>query len=168
MRAPVAIALLLALSTCGNPNGPKARLEGSLTTVMDLGFDDTVLTFDGTQAIVSYRRKKGMGFDTVLAVTTRFEQAPLPDGGTESLRAGTYNLTDILLSGLPRGVVSRQVLDDPRTMFPAIRVGEVRFANIPERGQGLPSVGDFHVTFENGVEFASGKTVFSTFQAQFP
>lgn len=154
--------------SCGNPNGPRARLEGSLTTVMDLGYDESVLTFDGMEAIVSFRRKKGMGFDTVLAVTTRFEQAPLPDGGTESLRAGTYNLTDVLLSGLPRGVVNRQVLDDPRTTFPPIRVGEVRFANIPERNMGLPSVGDFHVTFVNGVEFASGKTVFSTFQAQFP
>ncbi|MBL8953327.1 MAG: hypothetical protein JNK82_21315 [Myxococcaceae bacterium] len=162
------LVVLVALLSCGNPNAPRARLEGSLTTVMDLGFDESVLTFAGTEFSVAFRRKKGMGFDTVLAVTTRLEAMPLPDGGVESLRAQTYDLTDVLSNGVVRGTVSRQVLDDPRTMFPELRVGKITFLNIPQQGAGLPAVGEFNVTFENGVEFASGKTCFSSFQAQFP
>jgi hypothetical protein len=162
-------AALLALS-CGDPNAPKARLEGSLTTVMDLGYDEVVLAFGGTDFTTNFRRKKGMGFDTVLSITTRLEQTPLPDGGMDALRGGTtYSLPQVLTSGLPRGEVSRNVLDDPRTMFPPITIGELYYQNIPQQGQNLTAAGNFHITFETGVEFASGKTVFSNgFQASFP
>lgn len=162
------MCLMLSLSTCGPANGPKQRLEGSLGQVMDLGYDEVTLGFDGTAATVNFRRKKGMGFDTSLSVTTRIDQAALPDGGMEALRGGqTYNLVDVLSSGLPRGDVSRNVLDDPRTTFPPIRVGEMTFNNIPVSGQDLTAGGDFHVTFTAGVEAASGRTVFGSFNAKF-
>jgi len=137
---------------------------------MDLGYDDVVLTYGGTDFTISFRRKKGMGYDTTLAVATRLEQMPYPDGGMDKLAGGyTYQLPELLSDGMPRGVVSRNVLDDPRTKFPPIRVGEMHIVNVPEQGQGLVAGGDFHVTFENGVDFASGKTVFSNgFGAQFP
>lgn len=176
-----AVWAVLLLVSCGSPNAPKAKLEGSLLTVMNLDYDEAILSFSGTEFTVSFRRKKGTSLmgdcvtmpsscDTTLAVTGRLEQAPFPDGGMDALRGGqTYDLPEILSSGLPRGVVSRNVLDDPRTMFPPIRVGEIHFANIPQQSMNLKAAGDFHVTFENGVEFASGKTVFSTaFQAHFP
>lgn len=161
---------LLALLSCGNPNAPKARLEGSLGTVMDFGYDEVELAYSPTEFTTNFRRKKGMGFDTILSVTARIEQTPFPDGGMERFTGGpTWNLPDVLTSGLPRGAVSRNVLDDPRTMFPPIRIGEIHYQNVPEQGQGITAAGDFHITFENGVEFASGKTVFSTgFQATFP
>jgi hypothetical protein len=167
LRTRSLLCVILCLS-CGSPNAPKAKLEGSLTTVMDLGYDDAVLAFDGTTFGVSFRRKRGMGFDTVLQVGARLEQAPFPDGGMDALRAQAYDLTEVLTSGLPRGQIARQVLDDPRTMFPPLRVGEIAFKNIPMQGSNFFAVGDFHLTFENGVEFASGKTVFSGFQAKFP
>jgi hypothetical protein len=137
---------------------------------MDLGYDDVVLAFGGTDFTTNFRRKKGMGFDTILSITTRLEQAPLPDGGMDALRSGTtYQLPQMLSTGLPRGAVSRNVLDDPRTMFPPIYIGELYVQNVPEQGQGLTSGGSFHITFTTGVEFASGKTVFSTgYQASFP
>lgn len=173
--------LVLSLVSCGSPNAPKAKLEGSLLTVMNLDYDDAILGFSGTEFTLSFKRKKGTNVmgdcvtaatscDTTLAVTARLEQTPLPDGGTDALRGGTtYDLTEVLTSGLPRGVVSRNVLDDPRTTFPPIRIGKIRINNVPQQGMNLKAGGDFHVTFENGVEFASGKTVFSNaFQAQFP
>lgn len=37
------IVLLLVAPSCGDANGPRARLEGSLSTVMDLGYDEVQL-----------------------------------------------------------------------------------------------------------------------------
>jgi hypothetical protein len=161
------LLVLMLLLACG---GGGHSLEGSLTKVMDLKFDKAVLAFSGQEFSVNFEKKKGMGFDTVLTVTTRLEQAPLPDGGMDVLRGNTtYNLAEKLSSDIQRGVVSRNVLDDPRTMFPPLRVGELYIKNVPMQGQNLFSVGSFHVTFEDGVEFASGKTCFTDrFDAEFP
>lgn len=173
-------ALLAVLLGCGPANAPRAKLEGSLLTVMNLDYDDAVLAYDQTQFVISFRRKQGMvmgdclsavaACDTTLSVTARFESMALPDGGQDTLYGGLrYDLTQVLSNGSQRGEVSRNVLDDPRRMFPSLRVGSIMLKNVPMQGQGLPATGDFHVTFQNGVEFASGKTVFSqSFQAQFP
>ena len=40
--------------------------------------------------------------------------------------------------------------------------------NVPAQGKSLPASGNFHITFANGVEFASGRTVYGTFEAKFP
>jgi hypothetical protein len=180
LRRAAAAACLLALWTCGPANAPKAKLEGSLLTVMNLDYDDAVLSYDGTQFVVSFRRRQGLAMgdcvsavaacDTPLAVTARFEPMGLPDGGPDTLVGGRrYDLTEVLSNGSQRGTVSRNVLDDPRRTFPPLRVGSIMLKNVPQQGQGLNAAGDFHVTFQNGVEFASGKTVFSqAFQAQFP
>ena len=185
MHRSIAIALLVSLGSCGG-SGPAHKLEGSLSSVMDLGYDDAVLTFGGTEFTVSFKRRRnqtpmgmkltcadtGASCDTSLSVTARLEQAPMPDGGMEALRGGdAYDLTQVLTSGLPRGVVARNVLDDPRgttTPFTTIRIGQISFKNIPQQSMGLAAGGEFHVTFDNGVEFASGKTVFGPFQALFP
>jgi hypothetical protein len=82
-----------------------------------------------------------------------------------------------------RGSLSRNVLDDPRTMFPPFRpcaeyapdggvlkpsCAELTLNNVPAQGKKLLASGNFHVTFANGVDFASGRTVFATFDAEFP
>lgn len=172
--------LLACVLSCGSPTAPKAKLEGSLLTVMNLDYDDAVLSYDGTSFVVQFRRKKGVvmddcvaavaACDTTLSITTRLEPQPYPDGGMDAFVGGRrYDLTEELSNGQQRGQVSRSVLDDPRTMFPPLRVGTIQFQNVPQQAMGLSAAGDFHVTFENGVEFASGKTVFSKgFQASFP
>lgn len=177
-RRPAIILLVLCLVSCGSPNAPKAKLEGSLLTVMALDYDEAILQYSAGQGVVKFMRKRGtamgdcvtsMGLcDTTLAVTARLEPQPLPDGGMETFIARTYDLTEVLSDGEQRGIVSRDVLDDPRRMFPELRVGRLTLQNVPQQGMGLKAAGDFHCTFENGVEFASGKTVFSSFQAHFP
>jgi hypothetical protein len=180
MRPPAAIALIVCSVSCGSPNAPKAKLEGSLLTVMNLDYDDAVLGYSPGQFVISFKRKRGTAMmndcvaggncDTTFSVGARLEPTPYPDGGMDALTAPrTYDLTEVLSDGEQRGVVGRQVLDDPRTMFPPLRVGELTLQNVPQQAMGLKASGDFHCTFENGVEFASGKTVFSTgFQAAFP
>ena len=179
MRPLTAIMLVLSLVSCGSPNAPKGKLEGSLLTVMSLDYDDAVLSYSPGQFVIAFKRRRGTALmndcvaggncDTTLTVGARLEPMPYPDGGMDAVTAPrTYELTEVLSDGQQRGVVSRQVLDDPRTMFPPLRVGELTLQNVPQQGMGLKASGDFHCTFENGVEFASGKTVFSSFQAAFP
>jgi hypothetical protein len=176
----VAAAVYLGALGCGPASGAKHRLEGSLSTIMNLDYDDAVLAYSGTQFTVSFKRrrttlisnciKEPTSCDTPLAVTTRLDPAPKADGGMDVLKGGTtYELPEMLSTGEQRGVISRNVLEDTRTQFPPLDVGEIRIDNVPHQGQGLPLTGNFHVTFDRGIQFASGKTVFSNgFQAQFP
>jgi hypothetical protein len=172
----VAAFAAMALISCSS-GGPAASLEGSLTDVMDLGYDEAVLSYSGSQFAVSFNRKKGMGYDTVLEVGVTLDTMEQLKGGI------TWDLSKVLSNNQPRGVISRNVLDDPRTTFPPFReclvtmpdggvitpsCAELTIDNVPAKGSNLPAGGDFHVTFANGVEFASGRTVFGSFAAKFP
>ena len=55
-----------------------------------------------------------------------------------------------MIPGGQRGVFSRNVQGDPRTTFPRLARGSLRFdrALDPDARVG----GDFHLTFENGIE----------------
>jgi hypothetical protein len=180
MRAAATGGLVVLLAACSG-NGPAHALEGSLSEEMDLGYDDAVLSYSGAQFAVSFNRKKGMGFDTVLQVGVTLDTGEQLKGGI------TWDLAQVISTGMPRGTISRNVLDDPRTTFPPFRnttdctemhfpdgghVGtscaEIELDNIPQQGQGLLAGGSVHLTFANGVEFASGRTVFGSFQAKFP
>jgi hypothetical protein len=180
MRPSSAIGLFAALAACSG-NGPAHALEGSLGDEMDLGYDEAVLMSSTGQFSISFNRKKGMGFDTVFQIGVTVEMGEKVTGGT------TWDLAQVLSNGMPRGTLSRNVLDDPRTTFPPFRnttdctqthlsdgghdgmsCAELGLDNIPAEGQNLPAGGNFHVTFANGVEFASGRTVFGTFAAKFP
>jgi len=170
-------AALCALCACqpGDPNAPpppKYRLEGSLTQLMSLGYDeariegtsqDIALTFvraipldttlpDGGQAGMG-----GVSEDYPLKITYRYEDN---DGGVPA--ASTVDLAEVY-QGAQRGVLSRNVLQDPRKSFPDMLRGELYFDRFPAQGEKVR--GNFHVTFENGIEEASGRTVFGDFQA---
>jgi hypothetical protein len=178
MKRLAAIALAGALLGC-NGSGAKYNLEGSLSEEMDLGYDEAVLTFSGDQFAIGFNRKKGQGFDTVLQVGVRLDPTTM-----EQLKGGiTWNLAKILTTNVVRGTLSRNVLDDPRTMFPPFRecgseapdgavlmpsCAELTLFNVPAEGKKLQAAGNFHITFANGVEFASGRTVFGDFNASFP
>jgi hypothetical protein len=141
---------MLILLSCGSGKAFHT-LEGSLSTVMDLGYDESEMTYSDTEFTISFKIRRGnrnmscsmsSNCDTVASVTTRLEQVPYPDGGMDLLRGSkTWGLTEDL------------------TMFPTIRIGEMHIGNVPRAG--LTAAGNFHVTFTNGVEFASGKTLFT-------
>ena len=63
-----------------------------------------------------------------------------------------------------RTVVSRDVLNDPRKTYPTVQIGTLILNKAPTEGAKLS--GDFNITFSNGTETASGRTVFGTFDAK--
>ena len=160
-------------SGCDDPckAPPKFRLEGSLSQVMDLGYDEARILVAPEDI-------------SLLFVRTHCQSAVSDDGGVPDpgTRVGTiedyplkvaYRLLDEPISGaryvleaLPdgggaqRGTLSRNVRNDPRNTLPNILRGELYFNAPLDPDAGVS--GDFHVTFENGIEAASGRTVFST------
>jgi hypothetical protein len=181
MKAAATSGLVVLLCAACNGDGPAYALQGSLSEEMDLGYDEAVLTYSGNQFAVNFNRKKGMGFDTVMQVGVALDTGEQLKGGI------TWDLAQVLSNGMPRGTISRNVLDDPRTTFPPFRnttectemhltdgghigmsCAEITIDNVPKENSGLPAGGSVHITFANGVEFASGRTVFGDFQAKFP
>lgn len=178
---PTLRALALALLASGlvacevdpkNPP-PKYRLEGSLTQVMDLGYDEARILIAPEDVSLIFVRIRplssvdpgdggtptmaGTTEDYPLKVAYRLLQDGLPSGGRVDLAAVDEN-------GAQRGVLSRLVQNDPRNTLPPIIRGTIAFDR-PLDPDTVVS-GDFHVTFENGVEAASGRTVFSKYSAR--
>ncbi|MFO0598522.1 MAG: hypothetical protein U0228_24665 [Myxococcaceae bacterium] len=152
---------------------PKFRLEGSLGQVMDLSFDEARVIIAPSDVSVLFVRIKPL------------ESLTIDDGGTQMMGTtedypikvayqllgdppplkGTYDLAADAGAGAQRGVVSRNVQGDPRNTFPNMARGELKFDQDIEPGKRI--TGSFHVTFENGKEVASGRTVFlDSFAAQ--
>lgn len=183
VRAPgrlLALGLAVAgLCACGgdpkNPP-PKFRLEGSLGQVMDLGFDearilvapeDVSLVFVRIRPLSGGAPSDGGGLpdplasgnseDYPLKIAWRLVDEQLPEVGA---RLDLTEPTSSSPTAPQRGTVSRNVNNDPRTTFPRLSRGTLRFdrALDPDARVG----GDFHLTFENGIEVASGRTAFST------
>ena len=158
----------LSLSACNvDPSKvpPKFRLEGSLGQVMDTGYDvarvlvapqDVSLLFVRIHPIKAISTDGGMdmmgiGEDYPLKVAFRLLGEPI---------GGRYDLAGVDMNGAQRGTLSRNVTNDPRNTLPPILRGTLAFDRPLD-----PDVvvnGDFHVTFENGIQAASGRTVFST------
>lgn len=63
-------------------------------------------------------------------------------------------------AGAQRGTYSRNI-SGTTVNFPRARRAEIFFDRMPQ--SGAPVKGRFHVTFENGIESASGRTVFDSF-----
>lgn len=164
---------LLATSACDvdprNPP-PRFRLEGSLGQVMDLGYDEArVLIAPEDLSLVFVRKRplaslpddagttnpdqQGFSEDYPIKIAWRLLMDELP-------RGGRVDLAEEDAGGRQRGTVSRNVFNDPRTTFPRLARGTMRFDRPldPDTVVG----GDFHLTFENGIEVASGRTCFST------
>lgn len=178
LRGRQLVVLCLALcafgsSGCGDPckAPPKFRLEGSLSQVMDLGYDEARILLapqDVSLLFVRVRCQGAVSDDGGVpaegAMVGKVEDYPLKVAYRlldEPLSGGRYVLEALPDGGgAQRGTLSRNVRNDPRNTLPLILRGELYFnAPLdPDAGVG----GDFHVTFENGIEAASGRTVFST------
>lgn len=166
------------LGACGgDPRNPPAkyRLEGSLGQVMDLGFDEArILVAPEDVSLVFVRIRplsggapsdgglpdplaSGVSEDYPLKIAWRLVDEQLPEVGA---RLDLTEPTSSSPTAPQRGTVSRNVANDPRTTFPRLSRGTLRLdrALDPDALVG----GDFHLTFENGIEVASGRTAFST------
>jgi len=164
--------LALGLSACeADPKKtPKFRLEGSLGQVMDLGYDEARILIAPEDVSLLFVRIRplsdganddagtgepmtGTTEDYPLKVAYRLLGDMVPSGGRVDLASLDENQRQ-------RGVLSRNVSNDPRNTLPAIVRGTLAFDRPLDPGAEIH--GDFHVTFENGIEAASGRTVFST------
>ena len=162
-RAAFAAWVLVALPAAGcgpvqkTAPIPKFGLEGSLSVMMELRYDVAHVDVTADDLAIRFAKKQGEGEDTVLKVTASISDLEL-------VANGTIDLAEATPAGAQRGVISRDVLDDPRRVFPKLVRGRVILTRVPEPG-GQNVNGDLSITFENGTEFASGRTVFGKFEA---
>lgn len=172
MRGVVALCAVAVLCSCdqSRETPPKYRLEGSLSQVMDLSYDEARILIAPNDVSLQFVRIKKLeslatdGGSQMMGVTEDYpikiayilNGEPAPQGGRVDLAEP--------FAGAQRGVLSRNVQNDPRNSFPAILRGTVSFDRPIEPGQTIS--GDFHITFVNGAEVASGRTVFSTYSAK--
>lgn len=170
------LALASVLSACGDPKKPppKFRLEGSLSQVMDLGYDearilvgvdDLALVFVRIHPLSSAGQSDG-GTEENMTGTT--EDYPLKLAyrllGDERPSGGRVDLAELDTNEVQRGSLSRNVANDPRNTFPKLARGTLSFDRPLDDGAIIH--GDFHVTFENGIEVASGRTAFANYTAK--
>jgi hypothetical protein len=170
--------MALVASACQPPPGqaapPKYYLEGSLGQVMSIGYDEARVLMTGEDVSLTFVRihpftdttaDGGSGAGGAAGTTEDYPVKvtyTIVDGGTpEGVRV---DLTELDTAGKQRGIVSRYVLNDPRRDFPDLSRGTMYFAK-----KILPNTvvhGDFNCTFDAGIESASGRTVFGTFDAK--
>lgn len=156
---------------------PKHRLEGSLGQVMDLGYDEVrisetdqdvsvlfvrIFELDDTTSDGGATGSVGTIEDYPFKLTLALRRQPVPVGVNVDLTEEDNNMNQ-------RGTCSRNVRNDPRKTFPRAIRGELFLERdlISDAGVAADYVaGNFHVTFENGIEAASGRTVFGNFNAK--
>ena len=164
MRRLTFTALLSSLLCgCGAGSIPKARyaLEGSLSVVMELGWDEAFLETPPGELGVRFVRKKGSTEDIALKLV--WLQGTQTFNAPASIDLAEADPND---SARQRSVVSRNVLGDARRSFPNMARGELILldqikADTTVRGQ-------LHITFQNGVGFANGRTIYGSFSAKVP
>ncbi|MFT3841186.1 MAG: hypothetical protein QM723_29610 [Myxococcaceae bacterium] len=160
IRRALSIAALFFACGCGNPDGAKNVLEGSLSVVMDLGWDRCNIEITQDDVAVTLIRVKGQLQDVTLKVDYSLLGQTLNTPSTVDLaeiRADTMK---------PRGQVSRQTQGDPRTSFPDIVMGQLVFFDNIKAGAHVH--GQFNARFADGIEFANGRTVYGPFDAVMP
>lgn len=159
----------------GEPTPPRFVLEGSLGQLMNLGYDEARIRFVPESSLsLDFVRTRPLGDST------------LPDGGMVMAGASEdfvlqlgydlqgdtppdnqrIDLTFLDSNGQPRTTLARNVLNDPRRSFPPLRVGSLFFDRAPNNETMNTVNGEFNLTFENGIEVASGRTVFGRFSAK--
>ena len=160
---------LAAMVLCGcesdpRKQPPKFRLEGSLGQVMEVGYDEARVLVAPTDISLLFVRIRPLGSLNPDGGTT--------DGVTEDYPlkiayrllgdpiGGRVDLAALDMNGAQRGTLSRNVANDPRSTLPPILRGTMYFDKPldPDAVVG----GDFNVTFQNGIEAASGRTAFLT------
>ncbi|MDP1830307.1 MAG: hypothetical protein Q8L48_43985 [Archangium sp.] len=156
----------LAFCACNNDPSktpPKFRLEGSLGQVMDVGYDVARIDLTAADVSLTFVRLKpvgspgaddggavGMSEDYPVKIGYRLLGDPV---------GGRVDLAALDMNGAQRGTISRNVANDPRNTLPLILRGTLYFDRPLDPNAVVG--GDFHITFENGIEAASGRTVFS-------
>lgn len=180
----VGAGLLLACSpaSSGKQAPPKFQLEGSLTQLMALGYDEARLRLDydpdnpqPTDTLgIEFVRLRPLGSDMLddggMAMVGASEDMVLKIGyqlaGDAPPANQRLDLTFLDENGLSRTTLSRNVLNDPRRSFPPLRVGSLFLDRRPDRVAMNTVNGEFNLTFENGIEVASGRTIFGRFSAK--
>jgi len=184
--ALAAAAGVVALSACSPPGQaapPKFRLEGSLSQLMNLGYDEARLRLDYDPNNPRPSDTLGIEFVRVrpLSMDTLSDGGMVMGAGASEdivLKIGyqlagdappanqRLDLTFLDQNNMSRTTLSRNVLNDPRRSFPPLRVGSLFLDRAPDRVAMNTVHGEFNLTFENGIEVASGRTVFGTFAAK--
>ncbi|ADO69757.1 conserved uncharacterized protein [Stigmatella aurantiaca DW4/3-1] len=157
---PGALAGLLAglLTACGEGT----RLEGSVSPLLDLRYERAEAQGSEEELSVRFITPQGSGENTILKVTAKRENLTFEPGKP-------IDLTETMgppPSEVQRGEVSRSVLDEPVRAFPRIARGTLTFEKALQPGAKVP--GDFHVTFVQGTDVYSGRTLFGHFEATVP
>ena len=167
----------VALLACGC--GPP-YVEGSLGELLDLHYARTVIYFNPeidftlpvgerlqslNEVAVQYVVTQGDGENIIFQITANYGDTDgIPDPYPTTY---TLDLAESYASSSgQRGEVSRNVLDEPGVVFPALARGS--FVISEPVDETRPISGRFAVTFENGIEFACGRTAFDQFEAVFP
>ena len=176
-----AMGALILLTGCPQRNptmapDAKFQLEGSAGQLFDLGYDearillvteDVALLFVRTRPLETRLPDGGLAMNDMTGVT---EDYPLKISyalwGDEIPVKKRVNLAEVDASDpkKPRVVATRDMLNDPRKTYPTIQIGSLIFNSLPEAGAKV--TGDFNITFSNGIETASGRTVFGHFEAK--
>jgi hypothetical protein len=153
-----ALGLLGLITACGQ--GP--RLEGSVTALLDLSYETAQAQADEDEASVRFITVQGAGENTILKVAARLDDLTLTPG----VKIDLAELLGSTPDAPQRGAVSRSVLDEPQREFPRLLRGGLTFDQ-PLTPQTKVS-GEFHVTFVNGTDVYSGRTIFGRFEATVP
>jgi hypothetical protein len=156
-RLPLALGLglTLLLAGCGGKHG----LEGSLTELLSLSYSDSSILFTDAATSVRFTNPQGEGENTVLNVSVAVADLQI-------VAHGDIDLTEQVESGGQRGVITRNVLNDPHRSFPTLSRGNLRFESVPVPGTTV--LGTFSVTFKECTDFACGRTVYGDFTAKVP
>jgi hypothetical protein len=162
-------------------------LQGSLTEVLTLNYTTATLSVAADQAAVTFLRPVPVGDvvdaggaatseDTVFKVVTYLTGATL--AAAKGCKADSdctapeicfihncaFDLSQILPGTTQqRGQLSRFVLNDPVQTFPPIQLGDFYVTGNPVLGKSVG--GYFTVTFTEGIDEASGRTVYGGFNA---
>lgn len=168
---PLAAAVVGMALACG-----PTKIEGSLQEILDLTYQDIKLRFSGDRIAVRWTRPRGSGQDAVLEVSEKLDGLTVRTGDYVNL---AEPLPDFALAdaGMPdggllpdggvfnqqRGVVTRDVFNDPRKTFPLISDGYMVLYDVPRDGGTVN--GNFSVTFQRCIDFGCGRTVFGDFKA---
>ena len=154
-----ALVLTGLLTGCGE--GP--HIEGSVAPLLDLHYEKAEALADTAEASVRFITPQGSGENTILKVTARLDNLELKPG-TE------IDLSELLgkdpESSPQRGTVTRAVQDEPDRAFPRILRGGLTFDKAIAPSAKVP--GSFHVTFVNGTDVYSGRTLYGRFEATVP
>jgi hypothetical protein len=138
------------------------RIEGSVSPLLDLRYQRAEAQATPDEVSVRFITAQGAGENTILKVTAKLENLTFVPGTP-------IDLTETLgppPSEVQRGEVSRSVLDEPVRGFPRIARGGLTFQQALQPGATVD--GDFHVTFVQGTDVYSGRTLFGRFEATVP